>query len=269
MHAYINPKRLPENRVQGPISRRPGYTSDVRRWHSVNGILSPNCKTIFPGRGTCPVWVPADAPRPVGCAPSSSPVTLRLCSPTRTNSEREISSVARCTPLDSLTSDLHPIRKKPKRDAGFDDILPCRNHADRSQLCRTGNEKKKRRRRSTRHAAGGLLWLAATAVAHQGLFSVLRHHRAARKPRLTRAKRTTARRRRPPRRAAPPRASPRLALQQRTRTRTHAPALAPRERSNPPSEFRTGSQKVPARTANRFDHRRWRFLQRHQRQWLI
>ena len=66
--------------------------------------------------------------------------------------------------------------------------------------------------------------------------------------------------------AAPRRAAPRLALQQRTRTRTHAPALAPRERSNPPSEFRTGSQKVPARTANRFDHRRWRFLQRHQRQ---
>ena len=128
---------------------------------------------------------------------------------------------------------------------------------------------KKRRRRSTRHAAGGLLWLAATAVAHQGLFSVLRHHRAARKPRLARAKRTTARRRRPPRRAAPPRASPRLALQQRTRTRTRAPALAPRERSNPPSEFRTGSQKVPARTANRFDHRRWRFCKGTQGQCLI
>ena len=70
---------------------------------------------------------------------------------------------------------------------------------------------KKRRRQSTRHAAGGLLWLAATAVAHQGLFSVRRHHRAARKPRLTRAKATIARRRRPPRRAAPRRASPRLA----------------------------------------------------------
>ena len=45
--------------------------------------------------------------------------------------------------------------------------------------------------------------------------------------------------------AAPRRTAPRLALQQRTRTRTHAPALAPRERSNPPSEFRTGSQKGP------------------------
>ena len=76
---------------------------------------------------------------------------------------------------------------------------------------------------STRHAAGRLLWLAATAVGHQGLFNVRHHHRAARKPRLTRAKATNARRRRkwkcrrrPPRRAAP-RAAPRLALQQRTR----------------------------------------------------
>jgi len=80
-------------------------------------------------------------------------------------------------------------------------------------------------------------------------------------------------------RAPPPPASPclplplrlrlRLALQPRTRTRTHAPALAPRERSNPPSEFRTGSQKVPARTANRFDHRRWRFCKGTQGQCLI
>ena len=72
-----------------------------------------------------------------------------------------------------------------------------------------------------------------------------------------------------PHRAAPRRASPRLALQQRTRTRTHAPALAPRERSNPPSEFRTRSQKVPTRTANRFDHRRWRFMKGCQEQCMI
>ena len=90
-----------------------------------------------------------------------------------------------------------------------------------------------RRRRSTRHAAGGLLWLAATAVAHQGLFSVLRHHRAARKPRLTRAKGTTARRRRPPRRAAPRRASPRLAA---AHAHTHPRARARSARAKQPSK---------------------------------
>ena len=67
-------------------------------------------------------------------------------------------------------------------------------------------------------------------------------------------------------RAPPPPASPclrlrlrqrlRLALQPRTRTRarTRRPRSLPR--SNLPREFRTGSQKLPARTANRFDHRR-------------
>ena len=88
------------------------------------------------------------------------------------------------------------------------------------------------------------------AVGHQELLRVRRHHRATRSPRLTRAKGTIARRRRPPRLAAPaPAPAPRLASQPRTRAQVRRrPRSLPR--SNLPREFRTGSQKLPARTAN-------------------
>ena len=77
--------------------------------------------------------------------------------------------------------------------------------------------------RSTRHAAASSLWLAATAVGHQELLRVRRHHHATRSPRLTRAKGTIA-----PPPPAPPclplrqRQRLRLALQPRTRTRTRS-----------------------------------------------
>ena len=80
-------------------------------------------------------------------------------------------------------------------------------------------------------------------------------------------------------RAPPPPASPclplplplrlRLALQPRTRTRTRSRRSRSLPRSNPPPEFRSGSQKVPTRTANRLDHRRWRFCKGTQGQCLI
>ena len=73
------------------------------------------------------------------------------------------------------------------------------------------------------NAAGGLLWLAATAVGHQGIFSVRRHHRAARKPRLTRAKANRA----PPPPAAPRRAAP--CSSARARARAHAARVRYRE----------------------------------------
>ena len=124
---------------------------------------------------------------------------------------------------------------------------------------------------STRHAAGGLLWLAAAAVGHQELLRVRRHHHATRSPRLTRAK---AKDRAPPPPALPapapaPAPAPRLAAAPHTRTRTRSRRSRSLPRSNPPPEFRSRSQKVPTRTANRLDHRRWRFMKGCQEQCLI
>ena len=64
-----------------------------------------------------------------------------------------------------------------------------------------------------------------------------------------------------------PCASPRLALQH-AHTRAIAP-LAFATAKQPSTQFRSRSQKVPARTANRLDHRRWRFMKGCQEQCLI
>ena len=73
----------------------------------------------------------------------------------------------------------------------------------------------------------------------------------------------------PPPPAAPRHATPRLASPCSTRTRTRSRRSRSLPRSNPPPEFRSRSQKVPTRTANRLDHRRWRFMKGCQEQCLI
>ena len=69
--------------------------------------------------------------------------------------------------------------------------------------------------------------------------------------------------------APAPAPAPRLAAAPHTRTRTRSRRSRSLPRSNPPPEFRSGSQKVPTRTANRLDHRRWRFMKGCQEQCLI
>ena len=73
----------------------------------------------------------------------------------------------------------------------------------------------------------------------------------------------------PPPPAAPRHATPRLASPCSTRTRTRSRRSRSLSRSNPPPEFRSRSQKVPTRTANRLDHRHWRFMKSCEEQCLI
>ena len=86
------------------------------------------------------------------------------------------------------------------------------------------------------------------------------NHRATCSPRLTRAKGTIARRRRPPRLASCACASPRLAA-----AHTHARALASpafATAKQPSTRVSNREPKAPDSNRERFNHRRWRFLQR-------
>ena len=124
-------------------------------------------------------------------------------------------------------------------------------------------------RRSTRHAAGRLLWLAATAVGHQGIPASAAMITARRAGHASPRQISNDR-------GPPPPASPCLHLRQRLRLASpcsrhaHARARRPRSLAKQASPRVSNREpKAPGSNRERFDHRRWRYCKGTQGQCLI